>query len=34
MAILYSTLAYALRLVSPEAEFLKLLKASAEAGIG
>ena len=34
MAILYSTLAYALRLVSPEAEFLKLLKASTEAGIG
>jgi hypothetical protein len=34
MAIVYSTLAYALRLVSPEAEFLKLLKASAEAGIG
>jgi hypothetical protein len=34
MAILYSTLAYALRLVSPETEFLKLLRSSAEAGIG
>jgi len=35
MAILYSTLAYTLRLVSPETEFLRLLKAgSREAGIG
>jgi len=34
MAILYSTLAYALRLVSPETEFLRLLRASREAGIG
>jgi hypothetical protein len=34
MAILYSTLAYALRLVSPETEFLRLLRSSAEAGIG
>lgn len=35
MAILYSTLAYTLRLVSPETEFLRLLRAgSREAGIG
>ncbi|MCI4437758.1 MAG: hypothetical protein JHC33_13210 [Ignisphaera sp.] len=35
MAILYSTLAYALRLVSPETEFLRMLKAtSRESGIG
>jgi hypothetical protein len=34
MAILYSTLAYALRLVSPETEFLRMLKAGREAGIG
>jgi hypothetical protein len=34
MAILYSTLAYALRLVSPETELLRLLRSSTEAGIG
>jgi len=34
MAIVYSTLAYALRLVSPETEYLKMLRASREAGIG
>ena len=34
MAIVYSTLAYALRLVSPEIEFLKMMRARSEAGIG
>jgi hypothetical protein len=35
MAILYSTLAYTLRLVSPETEFLRMLRTgSREAGIG